>query len=182
MVRIRSRKVVGVFLPIIFLSFANRALAERTLAQKETIKRIQAITTKLESRLQMAQEIQVSIVPVEARMLSVQRIRKASGTEELFLITLDRTFLKGLTETELTAALAHELGHVWIFSHHPYLQTEALANEIAMRAVSRDDLKTLYGKLWLHMGTAGSLQEVLGNDKAQAAMAVPVTTSATHPD
>jgi len=127
------------------------------------IKRIQAITTQLESRLQMTQKIEVSIVPVEARMLSVQRIRNASGNGELFLISLDRTFLEGLTETELTAALAHELGHVWIFSHHPYLQTEALANEIAVRAVSRDDLKTLYGKLWVHLGTAGNLQAVLGD-------------------
>src|SRR5262249_43881757 len=118
MVRIRSRKVVVVFLPVIFLFFANRILAEQTLPQKEMIKRIQAITTQLESRLQMTQEIEVSIVPVEARMLSVQRNRNASGTGELFLITLDRTFVEGLTEKELTAALAHELGHVWIFSHH----------------------------------------------------------------
>jgi hypothetical protein len=163
MARIQSRNVVGVFLPVFFLFVANRALAEQTPSQKEMIKRIQAITTQLESRLQMTQEIEVSIVPVEARMLSVQRIRNASGNGELFLISLDRTFIEGLTETELTAALAHELGHVWIFSHHPYLQTEALANEIAARAVSRDDLKTLYGKLWVHLGTAGNLQAVLGD-------------------
>jgi hypothetical protein len=162
MARIRSGKVARVFLPAFFLFFTNRALAEQRLSQKEMIKRIQAITTQLESRLQMTQEIEVSIVPTEVRMLSVQRIHNASGNGELFLISVDKRFLKGLTETELRAALAHELGHVWIFSHHPYLQTEALANEIAARAVSRDDLKTLYGKLWVHLGTAGSLQEVLG--------------------
>src|SRR6516225_7435342 len=104
MARIQSRNVVGVFLPVFFLFVANRALAEQTPSQKEMIKRIQAITTQLESRLQMTQEIEVSIVPVEARMLSVQRIRNASGNGELFLISLDRTFIEGLTETELTAA------------------------------------------------------------------------------
>ena len=40
----------------------------------------------------------------------------------------------------------HELGHVWIFTHHPYLQTEQLANRIAMRLVSR----TSGSKLALH--------------------------------
>jgi hypothetical protein len=115
-------------------------------------------------------------------MLSVQRIHDASGNREFFLISIDRTFLEDLNEDELTTALAHELGHVWIFSHHPYLQTEALANEIAMKAVSRDSLKTLYGKLWLHLGTKGNLEELLGSGTARSGAAIPVTTSAAHRD
>jgi hypothetical protein len=157
-------------------------LAEQKLPTEEMIKRIHAVITELESRLQMPQDIEVSIVPEETRMLSVQRSHDASGNREFFLISIDRTFLEDLNEDELTTALAHELGHVWIFSHHPYLQTEALANEIAMKAVSRDSLKTLYGKLWLHLGTKGNLEELLGSDTARSGAARSVTTSAAHRD
>ena len=48
--------------------------------------------------------------------------------------------------------MAHELGHVWVFTHHPYLQTEKLANQIAMRVVTRDSLVNVYHKLWEHGG------------------------------
>jgi hypothetical protein len=174
--------VVGVFLPILFLLLGNRGLAEQTREEEETIKTIQSTISVLESRLQMSQHIEVSIVPVEARMLSVQRIHSVSGSSDLFLMNLDRTFLQSLTQEELTAALAHELGHVWIFSHHPFLQTEALANEIAMKAVSRDALKTLYGKLWLHLGATGDLADVLSSGKTDPPVGLPVIASAVHQD
>lgn len=177
MVRIRLRKVVDVFLPVVLLLFAARVVAGQKLPQDEMLKRIRAIVAELESRLQMSQDIEVSIVPAEPRMLSVQRVPGASGDSEVFLITLDSTFLEDLNQEELTAALAHELGHVWIFSHHPYLQTEALANEIAMKAISREGLKTLYGKLWLHLGTTGDLRKVLGDEARSAG---PVASSAAH--
>jgi len=64
---------------------------------------------------------------------------------------------------KIEAAIAHELGHVWIFSHHPYLQTEQLANRIAMRAVSRDSLQRVYAKLWERGGMKGDLTQFLGN-------------------
>ena len=44
--------------------------------------------------------------------------------------------------------VAHELGHVWIFTHHPYLQTEAGANQIAERLVARQTLERVYAKVW----------------------------------
>ena len=179
MVRIRSQKVVNVFLPVVLLLFAARALAGQKLPQDEMLKRIRAIVADLESRLQMSQHIEVSIVPAEPRMLSVQRVPGASGDSEVFLITLDHACLEDMNQEELTAALAHELGHVWIFCHHPYLQTEALANEIAMKAISREGLKTLYGKLWLHLGTSGDLGKVLGEEARPAG---PVASSAAHQD
>jgi hypothetical protein len=58
--------------------------------------------------------------------------------------------------------MAHELGHVWVFTHHPYLQTEKLANQIAMRVVTRDSLVSVYQKLWEHGGTKGDLNTFLG--------------------
>ena len=57
---------------------------------------------------------------------------------------------------------AHELGHVWIYTHHPYLQTEREANTVAMRAVPRASLERVYTKVWEHQGTIGDLARFLG--------------------
>jgi len=110
----------------------------------------------------MPQHIQISIVPSEEKMVSVQRVGATGGADAVFMIQLDQSFLHGLNDEELRAAIAHELGHVWISCHHPYLQTKALANEIAMKVVSRDSLKKVYEKLWLHLGTSGDLEQLLG--------------------
>jgi hypothetical protein len=48
-----------------------------------------------------------------------------------------------------------------VFTHHPYLQTEKLANQIAMRVVARDSLVSVYHKLWEHGGTKGDLESFL---------------------
>jgi hypothetical protein len=49
-----------------------------------------------------------------------------------------------------------------VFTHHPYLQTERLANQIAMRVVSRGSLAGVYRKLWERGGVKGDLQAFLG--------------------
>ena len=97
-------------------------------------------------------------------MVSVERVSDVG----MFVMCFDERFLADLDSDELRAAIAHELGHVWIFSHHPYLQTEALANEVAMRAVTRESLEKVYKKLWTHLGTSGNLDELLGPDVVQA--------------
>ena len=66
-------------------------------------------------------------------------------------------FLDGLHDDELDSVIAHELGHVWIFTHHPYLQTEEGANEIALRIVSRESLERLYERTWQRTGVKGGL-------------------------
>jgi hypothetical protein len=43
------------------------------------------------------------------------------------------------------------------FLDHPYLQTEELANEIALRVVSRESLDEVYEKVWKRTGTTGDL-------------------------
>ena len=48
-------------------------------------------------------------------------------------------------------------------THHRYLQTEKLANEIAMRAVNRDSLVRLSEKMWQRQEMTGELAEVLGD-------------------
>ena len=70
------------------------------------------------------------------------------GAERAFLVRVEERMLELLGSDELEAALAHELGHVWVFTHHPYLQTEQLANDVAMRVVSREALARVYDKVW----------------------------------
>jgi hypothetical protein len=125
------------------------------------------ILEDLEARLQMPQHVEVLLVAREPRMVAVQRLAQPSSAGVSFVIRLDEQFVDSLDEEEWRAALAHELGHVWISTHHPYLQTEALANEIAMKAVSRDSMKKIYAKLWLHIGTSGDFERLLGHDETR---------------
>ena len=73
--------------------------------------------------------------------------------------------LELLTREELEAAIAHELGHVWVFTHHPYLQTELLANQVAMRVVGREALIRVYEKVWARDGQKGDLIRFLGEEE-----------------
>ena len=159
-------RVVHRFLPLLLFFVSGSSLAKQK-ATTDDHKRLYAMLSGLQARLQMPQHIDLAIVPLERRMVSVQRFREADGSER-FMISLDQEFFDSLSHEELKAAIAHELGHVWIYSHHPYLQTEALANEIAMRAVSRESMKRIYAKLWVHLGTTGDLDELLGSQKKTA--------------
>jgi hypothetical protein len=74
-------------------------------------------------------------------------------------------FSRSTVDSELSASIGHELGHVWIFTHHPYLQTELLANQVALRVVSREDLERIYEKIWKDK-EKGGLKEFLGEETA----------------
>jgi hypothetical protein len=153
---------------------SQAAFAESKGVPEKTLKRIRAIVVELGTRLQMRQRVEVSIVSADPRMVSVQHIR-GEGINEVFIISLDRTFFESLDREELRAAIAHELGHIWISSHHPYLHTETFANEIAMRAVSRESMKKVYTKLWAHLGTTGDYEQLLGRDAKPAPPQVSTT-------
>jgi len=99
-------------------------------------------------------------VPSNPLMMSVEAPTDARQT---FLLSVEASFFDTLTDDELEAAVAHELGHVWIFTHHPFLQTEELANKIAMRAVTRETLQRVYAKVWERGGTKGDLAWFLGD-------------------
>jgi hypothetical protein len=143
---------------LILLAFVTQTVAaEENRTTTHPTQQIQAIAQTLRGRLSMQQNIQVSVAAHNERMVSVERL-----SADAFIMSFDQQFLNALTDQELIASIAHELGHVWIFTHHPYLQTEALANEIAMRVVSRDSLAGIYQKLWTHLGSSGDLNEFLG--------------------
>jgi hypothetical protein len=136
--------------------------------------KLRAIVSVLKSRLAITSPIVVSIVPSNALMMSVE---PPSETRKAFLLSAEAGFLATLTDDELEAAVAHELGHVWIYTHHPFLQTEELANRIAMRAVKRDSLVRVYAKVWERGGTKGDLAWFLGAAPTATAAGLATDTS-----
>lgn len=157
---LRNSAAVGLFLIAFSLLTPASVAAEGAAPAGAVEAKLQVLVTDLKTRLAVTVPVVVSIVPSNALMMSVKAPDDPAGA---FLLEIDGSFLDGLTDEELEAAIAHELGHVWVFTHHPYLQTEELANQIAMRAVSRESLERVYEKVWQHDGTKGDLGRFLGS-------------------
>jgi len=123
----------------------------RTAHALDQRERIQQVVDELRAGLAIEQPVNVSMVPSNPRLFSVVPAEHQPAT---FLLSIEEGFAQDLSATELRAAVAHELGHVWIFTHFPFLQTEELANDIASRVVSRESLAPLYDKVWKRVGSA----------------------------
>jgi hypothetical protein len=135
----------------------SSALAQESTTQQQ---RVQAIADGLRLRLGISFAVQVSMVDVNHLLMSVEPVERSEP--RTFALNVEDGFAATLDDDELAAAIAHELGHVWIFTHHPFLQTEQLANEVAMRLVSRESLAQLYDKVWKRGGNKGDLARFLG--------------------
>jgi hypothetical protein len=125
---------------------------------------LQELTDDLRTRLQISEQVHVTLVEHNPLVMSVETL---SGRTGPFVVTIDRGFINQLSREEAEAAIAHELGHVWIYTHHPYLQTERLANDIAMRVINRSAFEPVYQKVWARTGIAGNLIEFLGPPSQQ---------------
>ena len=123
-----------------------------------TITSLQNITDALRARMDIFERVVVTVVDHNPLVMSVETLGGRSGP---FVITADREFIQSLSAEELRAALAHELGHVWIYTHHPYLQTERLANDIALRVTSAEVMLPLYEKVWKRLGIRGNLADYI---------------------
>jgi hypothetical protein len=160
-------------------SGGSSVLAQQPTTQQQ---RVQAIADDLRVRLEIPQAVRVSMVDTNHLLMSVEPVEPAErSTERAFALYVEAAFVATLDDTELAAAVAHELGHVWIFTHHPFLQTEQLANEVAMRLVTRDELALLYDKVWKRAGTKGDLMRFLGPE-SQAGLAPARPVAAAEPD
>ena len=126
--------------------------ARESLVVRET--QIQGLVDKLKTRMSIPDTVVVSIVEHNQLVVSVERAKDGARA---FSLSIERDFLDGLTTDEIDAVIAHELGHVWIFTHHPFLQTEELANQIAIQVVSQDTLVAVYDKVWKRVGRKGDL-------------------------
>ena len=120
---------------------------------------VQLIVDELKDRLSIPSVVTVSVVTSNPLLVSVEPDR---SDRSAFVMSFEEAFLAQLDGDELRAVIAHELGHVWIFTHHPYLHTERLANTVAMRVVSRESLERVYGKVWERGGAKGDLVHFLG--------------------
>ena len=137
--------------------------AESAPASAAAEKKLQSLVSDLKERLSISIPVVVAIVPTDPLIMSV---KPPDGPKDPFLLSVDAAFLDQLTDDELEAAIAHELGHLWVFTHHPFLQTEELANQVAMRVVSRESLERVYSKVWARGGTKGDLNRFLGSTAA----------------
>ena len=154
----RSSLALLLLIMVVFATPGSSA-AERAGSPAAVVEKLQLVVTDLKERLELPAPVVVTIVPSNKLMMSVEAPSEEKGA---FLLSIDASFLETLTEDEIEAAIAHELGHVWVFTHHPFLQTEELANQIAMRAVSRESLERVYGKVWGRGGMKGDLVRFLG--------------------
>lgn len=111
-------------------------------------------------RLGITPQVVVSMVPGDTLLASV---RPTSTDAGVFEISFDPQFIQTLDDRELSAAVAHEFGHIWIYTHFPYLQTEALANQQALKLVSHDDLDRVYEKVRKWKGKKVNPEKVFGS-------------------
>lgn len=156
-------------LPVIAIT-ASTALAKarghgrdaptsRGHGREASVRQLQKVVDAIRQRLGIERAVTVTLVPRNPYLVSVEAPSQSDGA---FAVLIEEQMLQLLSDDELEGVLAHELGHVWIFTHHPYLQTELLANQVAMRAVSRETLARVYEKVW-KSGPKGDLVAFLGN-------------------
>jgi len=141
-----------------FLPEASTAWISRDSGRSEAAV-LQELTDDLRLRLQISERVEVELVEHNPLVMSVETLAGRTGP---FVITVDRDFIGELNHDETEAAIAHELGHVWIYTHAPYVQTERAANDIAMRVISRSAFEPVYEKVWQRTGIRGNLIEFLG--------------------
>lgn len=160
----RRRSLVGrrgsfVLAGLLVFAPAGTASEHRALTVEARESALQQLTDALRAEMDIDAPVMVTLVE---RNPLVASVGPAQGHQGVFLLSIERGFFETLTDEELAAVVAHELGHVWIYSNHPYLQTEQLANRIALRAVPRQSLERLYEKLWGAGALEGRLSSFLG--------------------
>jgi len=145
-------------------------------AMSPALRRVQIAVDAIKGKLALPHEVTAELVEEHPLMVAVEPV---AGQHGAFVVSLEAAFVDELSDQELDAVIAHELGHVWIFTHHPFLQTEQLANQIAMRVVSRQTMEAVYAKVWARGGHKGDLPRFLRDEpspKPQPATPIPTST------
>jgi hypothetical protein len=157
------RRPASMMWVLVLLCFPNlghaRGRTDETTAPRDP-RWIQRIVDDFRAQLGVPQKVDVEVVDKNPLLVSVVPL---DDHVTAFTLSIEQSFLAGLTDDEVRAVIAHELGHVWIFTHHPFLQTEGLANDIARRLVARDNLVQVYEKMWQRQGTTGDLARLVGD-------------------
>jgi hypothetical protein len=164
-------------LSLAFVLLVSIPLAESPSAVTIKGRRAQEIVDQLRAAFPIRNEVQIAVVAYHPLVFSVEPIDKH---KDRFLLSMEIGFLLQLDDDELHAALAHELGHVWIYTHHPFLQTERLANIIGQRVADRAAFEKVYSKLWAYERTSGvPLDDLLG--PRLPGVTVPAALSGVRP-
>ena len=124
------------------------------------VARAREIVDHLRGELSIRSEVDIVLVKYHPLVFFVE---PEDARKQRFRLSMEADFLLRLDDEELSAALAHEMGHVWIFTHFPFLHTEMLANTIGQRVVPRRSCERIYTKLWAYERTTGvPMDELLG--------------------
>jgi hypothetical protein len=158
----RRAAMVALSFPLIVIAASSAMAKSRSAHERdEAAKDLQSLLDDVRNRLGIDRAVSVELVLKNPHIVSVAT-PKENGAP--FTVMVEESVLGLLTRDELEAAMAHELGHVWVFTHHPYLQTELLANQVAMRVVGRETLIRVYEKVWARDGQKGNLIRFLGEE------------------
>jgi hypothetical protein len=126
----------------------------------------QQMVNRLRTELSIDSAVEIAFVNYHPLVFSVEPV---DSRRQRFRISMEVGFLSILSEEELLGAIAHEMGHVWIYKNRPFLHTEQLANTIGQRVAARESLERVYDKLWAYEGTAGvPMEELLGPPRTPA--------------
>ncbi len=118
------------------------------------------IVNHLRGELSIRSEVDIVLVKYHPLVFSVE---PEDARKQRFRLSMEVDFLLRLDDDELLGALAHEMGHIWIFTHFPSLHTEMLANTIGQRVAPRRSFERIYTKLWAYERTTGvPMDELLG--------------------
>src|SRR5688572_6849967 len=109
--------LVGLSLALIPTLLSRKALAKRAhetaAASPKALDRqgrIQALADELRARLAIPNAVVVLLVRSQRLVVSVERMK---GQDGVFALLIEEGFLESLSEEEVVAIVAHELGHVW---------------------------------------------------------------------
>jgi hypothetical protein len=136
-----NHRTVRVWIALLLAILMQGPPAGRT---EQNIRRIRVVVNGLKKQLGIKEEIRTAVVERNNLVVSVSPV---DDQKRIFEISFEKGFLDMLDEEDLYAVVAHEMGHIWIYTHHPFLQTEDLANDIAYKAVSIDAMDRIYEKL-----------------------------------
>jgi hypothetical protein len=171
----------GIFpaVAVVFILLLPRPVAtDLPITVRLRAKRAQEFVDQLRAALPIPNQVQIAVVPYHPLVFSVQPLETDRNR---YLLTMELGFLLSLNDDELRAAIAHELGHVWIYTHHPFLQTERQANIVGQRVVERQSFEKVYAKLWMYEGAAGvPIDDLLGPPNVDSNVPSPVV-SRTQP-
>lgn len=152
-----SHRALRLWITVSLILIVQSSAVEGWNRLHHNARKLKDIVADLKKQLQVSADVSVTVTPKDDLLVSVTPVR---GKKDAFQISFDAAFLAMLDEDELPAAVAHELGHVWIFTHHPYLHTEDLANAVAHRLVTGTSLDRLYAKVRLVKSAPANLYAV----------------------